>query len=342
MPHHAVKLILASSLTLAGCGGAASSRAPDASPTPSAAAIATAVAAPTSPYGDVDSKMATGSSVSIEAGDVGYLGSTDTHVWAAGSAGVWRIDPKDLSVVHAQALGGWGLAASSDGVWATDVSAGTVYSLDPTSGTRLTSAKLPGDPNGVAVLGDRVWVAQHHGGTVTVLDAKTLATIKEISVGSTGPGGPHGVAVSGNDVWVGLPNNGTIVRIDGSTFKVLGAATTTSSPCGGIIVQATAIWVSSCFDDHFAIRVDPATNKVVAEVDIAGNNGGAFLVDDRAWFPVGNRVVRIDPATNRVDRVVEFVDDPTFEAYGSTVSFDSAWIGGSGRVIRIPLNVLRE
>jgi streptogramin lyase len=116
---------------------------------------------------------------------------------------------------------------------------------------------------------------------------------------------------------------------------------TETSPCGGIAVQAQAVWVSSCYDDHFAVRIDPRTNTNVAEIDIGGNNGGAVIIDGSPWFPVANRLVRIDPATNRIDRVVEFAPDG-FLGFGSAIGFDAVWIGGlePGQVARIPLTSL--
>jgi hypothetical protein len=100
--------------------------------------------------------------------------------------------------------------------------------------------------------------------------------------------------------------------------------------------------VSSCFDDHFAVRIDPRINAVVAEIDIGGPNGGPILVDGYPWFPVYNQLIRIDPATNHIDRIVKFAKSAEFAAFGATVGFDAVWIGGQGRIARIPIAALED
>lgn len=130
-----------------------------------------------------------------------------------------------------------------------------------------------------------------------------------------------------------------MVRIDARTYKVVATIKTKASPCGGITLEEHAVWVSTCFDDTKAIRIDPKTNTVVAEVEIGGRNGGAVVIDGYPWFPVDNHLVRVDPATNRLDRVVEF--DEWFESFGAVVAFDSIWIGSvAGEIAVVPLAVL--
>jgi hypothetical protein len=177
---------------------------------------------------------------------------------------------------------------------------------------------------------------------VTRLDGRSGKVTAEIEVGPAGAAGPQGVAVDKTAVWVGIPNIQSMVRIDPATNTVVSKITTKASPCGGLALAPDAVWVSSCFDDHFAIRIDPRTNALVAEIDIGGLNGGPILVDGYPWFPVYNQLVRIDPATNRIDRIVRFAKSAEFAAFGATVGFDSVWVGGHGRIARIPIAALKH
>ena len=274
--------------------------------------------------------------------DVGYLAVSADSVWVATSTGLVQLDPTKLKPRNVDDVGRFGLAASADAVWVSDFGGGTVARLDAVTSKQTTSVELPDNPNAIAIIEGATWVAQHRGGTVTRLRETSGEAIAVIEVGPAGSSGPQGVAGDATAVWVGVPNIGAVVRIDPSTNKVVATVTTNVSPCGGIGLQPDAVWVSSCFDDHTIMRIDPRTNTLAAEIDIGGYNGGPVLVDGYPWFPVYNQLVRIDPATNRIDRIVKFAKSAEFEAFGTAVGFDSVWIGGHGVVARIPIDALSD
>jgi hypothetical protein len=305
----------------------------------SAAPVATVTPKP-DPYASLPVTKVAAEIIPIPDSDVGYLGVTGDAVWAATSSGLLRIDPKTLHIDWIDHAGRFGLATTPTAVWSTDFDAGTVSRLDPTKRKLVALAEILGNPNGIAVFRDAVWVARHRGGAVDRLQAKTGKVMAEVDVGPAGASGPQGVAADATAVWVGIPNIDSVVRIDPTTNAVVATIKTTTSPCGGIAVQPDAVWVSSCFDDRHIVRIDPRTNVNLTEIDIGGHNGGAVLVDGDPWFPVGNRLVRVDPATNRIDRVIEFANGE-FEAFGSAVGFGGLWIGGvDGEIARIPIAAL--
>ena len=83
-----------------------------------------------------------------------------------------------------------------------------------------------------------------------------------------------GIAADAEGVWAGISDSGLVVRIDPSTNEVVAEIEVTTSPCGGIALQPDAVWVSSCYDDHYAIHIDPRTNELVAEIDIVASTVG--------------------------------------------------------------------
>jgi streptogramin lyase len=270
--------------------------------------------------------------------DTGYLSVTDDAVWAAVSSGLVRIDPTTLEFEQVEQAPRFGLAASRDAVWVTDFDGGTVSRFDPATNEGTDVAELSGNPAALAIFGDSVWVAQQRGGSVTRLEDPSGQLVAEVPVSDAGF--VKGIAADAQGVWAGISARGLVVRVDPSTNEVVAAIETTTSPCGGIALQPDAVWVSSCFDDHYAIHIDPRTNEVVAEIDIRGHNGGAVLVDGDPWFPVGNRLVRIDPATDRIDQIVMF-SPGEFTSFGATLGFDAIWVGSSdGRIARIPIDAL--
>jgi hypothetical protein len=279
--------------------------------------------------------------VDLTSGDVGYMGIAGGSVWVATSERLVRINPDDMSVDTVDPTpGGFGMFATESAVWASNFDLGTVTRYDGATGAPTVAVNLDGNPNAISVLGDAVWVAQHRRGTVTRLDEASGKVVAEVDVGQSGPGGPQGVTATPDVVWVGIPNIRAVVGVDPRTNEVIATIPTVTSPCGGIAATPDVVWVSSCFDDRVVVRIDPRTNEVVGEFPIGDHNGGAILVNGYPWFPVGGRLVRLDPATNAPDGVVQFAD--AFESYGTAVGFGSVWVGGSGKVARIPLSVLEE
>ena len=342
---------LIAAVVVAACAGAQSTS----SPTPSAIAAARstktadATASPRpaatpspGPYEgltvvDVDAQTAL-----LLGREVGNLGITTKFVWAATSQGLVRLDPKSMKVDDIDEVPRFGLAADMGAVWMTDFASGDTSRLDPATATQTVSVQLSGNPESIAVFGDSVWVAQHRGGSVTRLKEPSGKVLAVIEVGPTGAGGPHGIVADKTAVWAGVHNNESVVRIDPATNTVVATIKTTTSPCGPIAATPDAVWVSTCFDDHFAIRNDPRTNTLVSEIDLGGFNGGPIVVDGYPWFPVANQLVRVDPAINRVDRIARFAKSAEFAAYGTVLGFDSVWIGGQGRIARIPITALRD
>jgi streptogramin lyase len=310
---------------------------PGVSPSPTATPRPT-ITSPPDPFAGVPETRIQADVIRVPGTDSGYLSVTSDAVWAAASSGLVRIDPTTLEYEQIERAPRFGMAASEDAVWVTNFDEGTVTRFDATTNEGTDVAELSGNPAALARFGDSVWVAQQRGGSVTRLDEQSGQVVAEVPVSDAGF--VKGIAAGAQGVWAGISANGLVVRVDPSSNEVVATIETTTSPCGGIALQPDAVWVSSCFDDHYAIHIDPRTNELVAEIDIRGHNGGAVLVDGYPWFPVGNRLVRIDPATDRIDWIVAFAPDE-FPSFGATLGFGAIWIGSiDGRIARIPIDTL--
>ena len=344
-----VLALLIAAVAATACTGAP--RTPSSTPSAIAVALPTRSADPTAsprpratptpgPYDGLAVTNVEAKSAVLPGREVGYLGVTTNFVWAATSEGLVRLEPRTLSTEDIDTVGRFGLAATDDAVWVTDFGRGIVSRLDPGKSTQTASLELPDNPNAVAILGDSVWVAQHRGGTVTRLDGRSGKVKAVIEVGPAGPAGPHGVIADKASVWVGVTNSESVVRIDPATNAVVATIKTNTSPCGGLALAPGAVWVSTCFDDHFAIRIDPRTIALVAEIDIGGPNGGPIIVDGHAWFPVNNQLVRIDPATNGIDRIVKFLEVRRLRGVWGDRRLRRRLGRRSGRIVRIPIDAL--
>lgn len=150
-----------------------------------------------------------------------------------------------------------------------------------------------------------------------------------------------GVAVGAGSVWVGtFSKNGGgpehVIRIDLATNEIVAEIPVGSAP-GRKRIAATddAIWIAS---SGALERIDPATNAVVATVEIPDRYVSAIAADASAvwaitipdWGDAGTEgiLVRIDPATNAV--VAEISLGPQVVGYEDEVRLGagSVWVLG--------------
>jgi streptogramin lyase len=84
------------------------------------------------------------------------------------------------------------------------------------------------------------------------------------------------------------------------------------------------------------VRIDPQTNRVVAQINLpgAGDSGAVMAADaDGLWVPETGAVVRVDPGTGQV---VADIRDHVSSAFGVALGFQSVWVGDSDQgVLRI-------
>ena len=145
--------------------------------------------------------------------------------------------------------------------------------------------------------------------------ANVAAPLRTIPVG----GIPDRVVVGAGAVWVG--DGGQLSRIDPTTDRierVPGAVTP-------IAVGPGALWARAFDRVHTIVRIDPATNQVVAAIDL-GVDPGAIAVDGSdVWVadPAGT-VVRIDAISNTV-RARIWIGSLTF---GIVSGPDAVWVSG--------------
>jgi YVTN family beta-propeller protein len=103
---------------------------------------------------------------------------------------------------------------------------------------------------------------------------------------------------------------------------------------GGIAASPDAIWLVT--DPKGVLsRIDPATDKVAAEVAIAPNAAACIYGDGAIWVttPEKNLLTRIDAKTNQVTATIEVGPQPRF----LTVGGGSVWTlnQGDGTVSRV-------
>jgi YVTN family beta-propeller protein len=196
---------------------------------------------------------------------------------------------------------------------------------------------IEGSPDWQVLTDDAVWVTNGPKNTVHRLDPKTNKVLAAVTVG-TRP--CSGLAAGFGTVWV--PNCGdrsgegkSVSRIDMKTNEVV--ATLPIGPAqseGGVATGAGSFWMVS--DQKGVLsRIDPATNKVIAEIAVTEKSAAVNFGEEAAWVttPGANTLTRVDPKTNQVTATIAVGPGPRFLTVGS----GSIWTlnQGDGSVSRV-------
>ena len=196
---------------------------------------------------------------------------------------------------------------------------------------------VEGAPDWQVVTDDAVWVTNGPKNTVHRLDPTTNKVVAAVTVGMRPC---SGLAAGFGTVWV--PNCGdrsgegkSVSRIDMKTNQVV--ATLPIGPAqseGGVATGAGSFWMVS--DQKGVLsRIDPATNKVIAEIVVPEKSAAVNFGEDAAWVttPAANTLTRVDPKTNQVTATVAVGPGPRF----LTVGAGSIWTlnQGDGSISRV-------
>jgi len=200
---------------------------------------------------------------------------------------------------------------------------------------------IPGTPDWQVITDDAVWVSNAPKNTVHRLDPKTNQVAAVVEPGKRPC---SGLAAAFGSIWVPLcgdrPNveNGAkpaLARIDAKTNAV-----TTTIPMGiansegGLAAGSDAIWVVTDIKGTLS-RVDPATNKVAAEIEVAPGSVACVYADGAVWVssPEKSVVTRVDPKTNKATDTIAVGPGPRFITAGA----GAVWTlnQGDGTVSRV-------
>jgi DNA-binding beta-propeller fold protein YncE len=190
----------------------------------------------------------------------------------------------------------------------------------PPAGKVVARIAIP-SVGGMAAGAGALWVASTFLHTVSRVDPATntvTATI-DISDPATDPGhGPGALAFGHGSLWVvdGSADCSCVHRIDPATNRVVETIPLGVPASQGriapldLVITTDAVWVTHRWGSELALdggvlRIDPATNRVVAVVALGsspetGGPTGIAAAPGVVWVgvPSSKSVVRIDPATN--------------------------------------------
>jgi hypothetical protein len=175
--------------------------------------------------------------------------------------------------------------------------------------------------------------------TATV-ELPPVATL--LTSGSVVPIRGLAASATGDVVWVSVASSAAgLVRIDAASARV--AAVLPGATVGPAAVSAAGVWVVCCGGETFLgrprlVRIDPATNRVVALIRLAGLPDAVGVGSSGVWVrAAAGPVWRIDPATNRVVAEVSIPHGLSGTRGSVLVGRDAVWVSdpASRTVVRI-------
>jgi virginiamycin B lyase len=190
---------------------------------------------------------------------------------------------------------------------------------------------IPGVPDWIAIE-DHVWVSNYPKNSVTRIDPKANKIVATIAVGK----GPcSGLAAAFESLWVPNCGDPSVSRVDLRTGKVTATLPLTIGDGeGGLAAGAGSIWMMSDAKGTL-VRIDPATNKVVAEIYAAPGSFAVAFGEGAVWVTSTekNLVTRVNPYTNAIEETVAVGPKPRFLSVGG----GSVWTinQGDGTISRV-------
>jgi DNA-binding SARP family transcriptional activator/DNA-binding beta-propeller fold protein YncE len=198
----------------------------------------------------------------------------------------------------------------------------SVVAVDPDGNRVVGFASVGASPRGVAVTNDSVWVANSADGTVSRIDADTLAPMQTIGIAAQATE----LVGQGGAVWVATGIDNTLVKLDARTGGHLGTfrlGPSSNAAAYAVTAGDESVWVVS---GSRALQIDPRTDEVVKQSccgsslrDIAYGANGIWVAE------LTEIVARVSPITAKVTGTVSMGVVPTAVAAG----FGSVWVGAS-------------
>ncbi|HUF84886.1 MAG TPA: protein kinase [Acidimicrobiia bacterium] len=231
------------------------------------------------------------------------------------------------------------VAVADGAVWITDGAqpGSIVVRLDRRTGKVTDRIDVGVVPDDIVAAATGVWVSDFgdrafadYNAVLVRVDPATNAVAAEIDIG----GGS--LALADDAVWLSDPRAGTVSRIDATTDQITGVldfrAVFADDPLD-IAVGEGAVWVTH---SSGLARIDPATNVVVADVDLGSETQAVAAGVGGVWVAhvlgFAGFVSRIDPATNGVTaQIAVDLDERPQIAVGE----GSVWVLRAGGVDQI-------
>jgi virginiamycin B lyase len=226
------------------------------------------------------------------------------------------------------------LAFGEGSVWVSNFDDNSVSRVDPATNSIVATIPVTLEPTGVTVGAGSVWVTNHRAGTISRIDPGTNRVVAEISVGPPGPSGPQVLAAATGAIWVTVPNAMALVQVDPASNAVA-TRIAEGPTCGSLAEGFDSVWGGRSCDTSTLVRVNGRSHAVSniglpsnQSVTWVTTDFGSVWVTSPT-----QRLFRVDPATDRV--AAELTFEGTARGMRVVGGEGSLWVGRTSAVVRI-------
>ncbi|HEY3021197.1 MAG TPA: protein kinase [Solirubrobacteraceae bacterium] len=201
-----------------------------------------------------------------------------------------------------------------------------VQATGPGGAKPVASIRTGRGPEGVAVDGDRVFVANAQGNSLVRISARSNRLVgPPLPVGED----PDSVVAGKGIVWLTVAGAGTVQRLRAQPTPIAEGTIPTGGRPEGISIGKQLVWVANSADGTVS-RIDRASaTKVGAPIGVGAKPVGVFVGEDSVWV------------TNNGDGTVTRLDIASTEPVGAPIrvgrkprgvveGLGSVWVANSG------------
>ena len=192
------------------------------------------------------------------------------------------------ATINVPLLGAWQVGAGFDSVWVAKQFSDAVARVDPASGQVLATVDVGSTPFKLQPADGRMWVRTNDA--YVAIDPATNTVTTTLAKADVGPEADRSWAVDGA-LWI--CDGSRLHRYDPTTVSLV-TTVDLGIDCGQVCATSdlAVAWTYNQDDGESgasaAAFIDPATNTVVAEVDLPVDVNVPVVTDDAVFFP-GNR-----------------------------------------------------
>lgn len=163
--------------------------------------------------------------------------------------------------------------------------------------------------------------------------------------------GPLFLSAGAGSLWVGIHRASAVHRVDPDTGAIVATiaidptagsmaetelvTTGAGTGTGSVLATEDAVWVADV--GGFVWRIEPATDRIVARIELPGLFGESGLLDAHGsiWALTQTGARRIDPATNEVVAELDLGHPRCCNGPQAAATEDAVWLGSDDGAIRV-------
>ncbi|HEY0607015.1 MAG TPA: hypothetical protein VGD58_29115 [Herpetosiphonaceae bacterium] len=214
-------------------------------------------------------------------------------------------------------------------IWISNPAERSVSRLDSSTGKIVRAPiVLDFEPQEIMYGAQALWVCSADRTRLARIDPRTHTVVATIDLRSLSLPTTDRLLLAADERTLWLSTQTTVFQIDPGTNRIVGQQLMAGEEIIVLAVGHGTLWTGS-HDDGIVARIDGATRRVVATIDVGFAVHGLAVSEDSAWVldEHGFAVVRIDPQSNQLRERIAI----DFVAANLAAGARSVWVAPAAR-----------